>query len=306
MMRLIVFLLVITAAAYGLAQVADRPGTVTLTWLGYQVEVSVLFAIVALGAVLVAAALAWSLLRYIVTRPAELSRQLRERKEERGMEALSQGLIAVGAGDREQAGKFASLARKRLPNEPLTALLRAQAAQLRGDREEARRIFQSMAEQPRTELLGLRGLFLEARREEETEAARQFAQRAMERNPDLAWSVKRAVRAAVPRRRLGRRAENSRRGAPAKTDRPGHCRPTQGRADHRPGERAGGYRACARARPGAGGQQAGAGPCSRGRDHRAVAGGPGQRLPRRQGTVEGVGAVAPSRPGTGLRIPAYG
>ncbi len=188
-MRLLVFLLAVTAIALGLAHLADRPGTVTLTWLGYQVETSVFVAIIALGAVLAAAVLAWSLLRYILTRPAELSRQLRERKEERGVEALSRGLIAVGAGDREQAQKFAALARKRLPKEPLTGLLRAQAAQLRGDRDEARRIFQSMAEQPRTELLGLRGLFLEARREEEMEAARQFAERAMERNPDLAWSV---------------------------------------------------------------------------------------------------------------------
>lgn len=189
MIRLLVFLLAITAVALGLAQLADRPGTVSLTWLGYHLETSIFVAIIALGALLVAAVLLWSMVRYIVTRPSELSRQLRERKEEIGVDALSRGLIAVGAGDREQAEKFATVARKRLPNEPLTGLLRAQAAQLRGDRDEARRIFQSMAEQSRTELLGLRGLFLEARREEEMEAARQFAQRAMERNPDLAWSV---------------------------------------------------------------------------------------------------------------------
>ena len=38
-------------------------------------------------------------------------------------------------------------------------------------------------------MLGLRGLFLEASRENENEAARQFAERAMSRNPDLGWSV---------------------------------------------------------------------------------------------------------------------
>ncbi|MDH3579231.1 MAG: heme biosynthesis protein HemY [Hyphomicrobiales bacterium] len=189
MMRLLVFLLAITGVALGLAQLAERPGTVSLTWLGYQVETSIFVAIIGLAVLLGAAILLWSLIRYIITRPSELSRQLRERKEELGVDALSRGLIAVGAGDKAQAEKFATVARKRLPNEPLTGLLRAQAAQLRGDRDEARRIFQSMAEQPRTELLGLRGLFLEARRVDEMEAARQFAQRAMERNPDLVWSV---------------------------------------------------------------------------------------------------------------------
>ena len=39
------------------------------------------------------------------------------------------------------------------------------------------------------EQLGLRGLFLEAEREGETEAARQYAERALGLNPKLAWSA---------------------------------------------------------------------------------------------------------------------
>src|SRR5205085_12292096 len=54
-----------------------------------------------------------------------------------------------------------------LPREPLTALLRAQTAQLRGDRDAARRSFEAMLDRPETELLGLRGLFLEAHRSNE-------------------------------------------------------------------------------------------------------------------------------------------
>jgi HemY protein len=80
-------------------------------------------------------------------------------------------------------------ARKSLPNEPLTHLLRAQAAQLTGDRTTARRIFEAMLGSPDTEQLGLRGLFLEAQRERETEAARHFAERAVALNPKLPWAV---------------------------------------------------------------------------------------------------------------------
>src|SRR6185312_6775174 len=84
---------------------------------------------------------------------------------------------------------YAAQARKALPHEPLTHLLRAQAAQIGGDRATARRIFEAMLAAPETEQLGLRGLFLEAEREGEHEAARQFAERALQRNAKLGWPV---------------------------------------------------------------------------------------------------------------------
>ena len=80
-------------------------------------------------------------------------------------------------------------ARKSLPNEPLTHLLRAQAAQLAGDRTTARRIFEAMLASPDTEQLGLRGLFLEAQREGEIDAGRHFTERAVALNPKLAWAI---------------------------------------------------------------------------------------------------------------------
>jgi HemY protein len=46
-----------------------------------------------------------------------------------------------------------------------------------------------MLASPDTEQLGLRGLFLEAERENETEAAMQFAERALRLNPKLGWAA---------------------------------------------------------------------------------------------------------------------
>ncbi|MFQ5626901.1 MAG: heme biosynthesis HemY N-terminal domain-containing protein, partial [Methyloligellaceae bacterium] len=189
MWRLTLFMVAVGLTSAGLAWVADKPGILTVEWLGYQVETSVFFAGLALGGVLLAAVLAWSALRYVLSRPAALAELMKRKREKRGLDALSRGLIAVGAGDKDQARKFSSQAHKLLPQEPLTGLLRSQTAQLHGDRAEARAIFQTMADEPKTEMLGVRGLFLEAKRENETEAARQFAERAMRRNPDLAWSV---------------------------------------------------------------------------------------------------------------------
>ena len=138
-----------------------------------------------LGAVL----LAWSMLRWLWSSPAAVGRFFNRRRQKRGLDALSSGMIAVGAGDRALALRYAGQARKALPNEPLTHLLRAQAAQLTGDRATSRRIFEAMLASPDTEQLGLRGLFLEAQREGEQEAARQFAERALKLNPKLAWPV---------------------------------------------------------------------------------------------------------------------
>ena len=189
MVRLVLFLLAVAAAAAGLHWLADRPGTLALDWQGYVVETSVFRAVVLLALTIAGAVLAWSVLRQLWTSPAVVGSLIVRRREQRGLQALSSGIIAIGAGDRASATRSAQLARKALPNEPLTHLLRAQAAQLQGDSATARRIFEAMLATPDTEQLGLRGLFLEAERVGEQEAARQFAERAMRLNPKSDWPV---------------------------------------------------------------------------------------------------------------------
>lgn len=189
MTRLVLFLLGVILLATGLSWLADRPGSLLVTWQGYEIETSVFRAVVIFAALIGLALLVWSILRQIWSSPAAVSHFLTRRRQRRGLDALSSGMIAIGAGDRSMATRYALQARKSLPNEPLTHLLRAQAAQLSGDKVTARRIFEAMLASPDTEQLGLRGLFLEAGREGETEAQRQFAERALKLNPKLSWPV---------------------------------------------------------------------------------------------------------------------
>ncbi|MET0568729.1 MAG: heme biosynthesis HemY N-terminal domain-containing protein [Hyphomicrobiaceae bacterium] len=189
MIRLVLFLAGVAAAAAGLAWLADRPGNLMLTWQGYEVETSVFRAVVILATLIGLGSLAWSIIRQIWLSPAVVGHFLARRRQERGLDALSSGMIAVGAGDRSLATRYAMQARRALPNEPLTHLLRAQAAQLSGDRTTSRRIFEAMLSAPDTEQLGLRGLFLEAERTGEPAAARQFAERALQLNAKLGWPV---------------------------------------------------------------------------------------------------------------------
>jgi len=189
MVRLVLFLFGVIVLATGLSWLADRPGSLLITWQGYEIETSVFRAVVIFAALIGLVVLVWSILTQVWSSPAAISHFLTRRRQRRGLDALSSGMIAIGAGDRSMATRYALQARKSLPNEPLTHLLRAQAAQLSGDKATARRIFEAMLGSPDTEQLGLRGLFLEAGREGEVEAQRQFAERALALNPKLSWPV---------------------------------------------------------------------------------------------------------------------
>ncbi len=189
MIRLVLYLVAVGALAMGLAWLAEHPGTLAIDWHGYTMKTSVFRAVVLLAFLVALATLIWTIGRQIWQSPATVGQFFNRRRQERGLDALSSGMIAIGAGDRSLATKYAVQARKALPNEPLTHLLRAQAAQLQGDRATSRRIFEAMLSTPDTELLGLRGLYLEAEREGEAEAARQFAERALGLNPRLGWPV---------------------------------------------------------------------------------------------------------------------
>lgn len=189
MTRIFFFIVFVVAAAIGLAWLADRPGSVSVEWLGYQIETSAFVGALLVVMLVSAAVLALAVLRYVWTRPAAIAATMRQRKQKQGFDALSRGLLAIGVGDRNQAQRFASIAQRNLPKEPLTALLRAQAAQLKGDDAAARRAFEGMLDTEETELLGVRGLFLEAKRAGDENAARLLAQQAVDRNPKLAWGV---------------------------------------------------------------------------------------------------------------------
>lgn len=187
MVRLLVYLLTIALIAMGLAWLADRPGTLQIVWQGYDIETSVFRAVVLLAAAIASLLFLWSVFRAIWNSPSAIGSRMLKQRQKRGLEALSGGLIAAGAGDAALASRFAMQARKALPHEPLTHLLRAQSAELSGDRAAARRIYEAMIASPETEQFGLKGLFLEAQREGASEAARQFAARALKANPKLGW-----------------------------------------------------------------------------------------------------------------------
>jgi HemY protein len=187
MVRVVIFLGLLCVAALGLTWLADHPGQVELTWGGYRIEAS---AMVALGVVVALAlliALLWAIIRFVFRIPSLVTLARRARRREKGMAALSRGMVAVGAGDSNAAKRHAAEAHRLIGGEPLTHLLRAQAAQLAGDRGGAEAAFKDMLAKEATHTLGLRGLHVEARRRGDHRAALEYAAQAHKHSP-LPWA----------------------------------------------------------------------------------------------------------------------
>jgi len=189
MIRLLVFFAALLGLAFGFAWLADRPGEVTFTWQGWHVETDVMTAAVAAVAGLVVVIFVLGLLRAIWNSPGAVGSFFGRRKRDKGWAALSRGMIAVGAGDHATAVKASGEARDILGAEPLALLLDAQSAQLIGDRGGARKAFERMLESPATRLLGMRGLYVEAVRWGDGEAAARWAGAANTAAPKLAWAA---------------------------------------------------------------------------------------------------------------------
>ena len=188
MIRVALFLVLVGLVAVGAAWLAERPGEVTVLWLGQRIDTSVLVAAAAIALIAAAAVLLWSIVSAILRSPRTVRRALRDRRRARAYRAVSRGLIAIGAGDTGAARKFAREADRLAPSEPLALLLSAQAAQLVGDRPAAEQAFRTMAARPDTRLLGLRGLYVEAQRRDDGAAARHYAEQAVKAAPALPWA----------------------------------------------------------------------------------------------------------------------
>jgi HemY protein len=188
MWRALLFIALLALAAFGAVWLADRPGNVLITWGGYRAETSVAVTVVMIVGAALLLSLLWSAVRFIMMLPGRMTFASRTRKRARGYQAVSRGMVAVGAGDPLAARRYAKEAERLLGGEPLTLLLKAQAAQVSGDRPAAEAAFARLMEDPETRVLGLRGLFVEARRRGDTDTAHEYAAEAARLAPAATWA----------------------------------------------------------------------------------------------------------------------
>lgn len=187
MFRVLRFMLVIGILSVMAAWLADNPGSVTMQWRGYRIDTSFSLLLTSVAAIAVTAALLYRLWLFICRSPADISRLWREGRRRKGYMALTRGLVAVAAGDVEEAGRQSKRAEALLEDPPLTMLLSAQASQLGGDEKAAGKFFSAMREKTETEFLGLRGLLTQAMKRRHWDEALQLAEKAYKLRPKSMW-----------------------------------------------------------------------------------------------------------------------
>lgn len=190
MLRVLLFFLFLASLAFADAWFMQRPGEIDVSWQGYHLQTSLSVGVGVAIVFICAIIFSWSLLSFVFRLPAAMSFSSRSRRRDKGFAALSRGLIAISAGDAQTAKKAATEATQHLRNEPLALLLKAQAAQLAGETEQAEQAFKAMAHHADLRLIGLRGLHIQAHHRGEVERAHHFASLAHEIAPSLPWTTK--------------------------------------------------------------------------------------------------------------------
>ena len=186
------FGLVLLAAALA-SWLGAQPGMLSFEWLGWQVEMRTSLAVALLVVLAVALLGLDRLLRGILALPAWLGRNLTRRRTESGHRALALGLMAVSAGEPDEARRQASRAQRLLAAPQLTDLLSAQAAHLSGDHRAADRYFTSLTRDKDTAFLGHVGLARLALEKDEPEAALAAARTALEIRPKSALAARQVM-----------------------------------------------------------------------------------------------------------------
>ncbi|MBX3445483.1 MAG: heme biosynthesis protein HemY [Parvibaculaceae bacterium] len=189
MLRALYTFLIIAVLSGIAIWLADNPGELVMHWRGYEIRTSFVIGVAAMALAAFLALFVYRIVVSFIETPASVSAFLEKRRQQKGFLALSRGMVAVAAGDAGDAKRYAAQAHKLLDAPPLTLLLAAQAAQLEGDEAGATKYFEEMLAAPETEFLGLRGLFIQARRAGDRDRALAHARRAFTLRPQTPWAA---------------------------------------------------------------------------------------------------------------------
>jgi HemY protein len=186
--RLAYWLIVSLLVTAGIAWLIGLPGILTIEMLGFRVQPRLGVAAFLVIAAITVVILVWGLVKRIVAAPYYIARRSRERRKDLGFLALSDGFIALQAGDANRARQLAREAQGNLPRNAAAQLLEARADLALGDMHSAREHYRALISNRKTALAALSGLYDQARQQGRTDAALTFAQKALDIAPQAPWA----------------------------------------------------------------------------------------------------------------------
>jgi HemY protein len=191
LLKIFLFLALAAALAFGAAWILETPGQVRIAFgdrefflspIGFVISVVVLIA-VALVLLKLIGFLA-ALGRFLMGDETAISRYFSRSRERRGFDALSDGMVALAAGDPKLASKKAAKAEKLLHRPDVTRIITAQAAEMRGDRPQAFETYKAMLANDRTRPVALDGLTRIKLEDGDTDTALALAEKSFALRPD--------------------------------------------------------------------------------------------------------------------------
>lgn len=167
---------------------AETPGKVTLEWLGWRLDTSVAMLFVLVTALLVLGTFLIRTWGTLVGAGRALRDARKDKRLNRGLDALAYGFSAVRGGDPAAAAKAGREAKSALGDRHAVTLLLQQTARVNGDRNTASAEARNLLTEPAMEAAALRDLAEAAMQAGDREGALGHAVRALGRKPPLRWA----------------------------------------------------------------------------------------------------------------------
>ena len=190
LIKILAFVLGVTALTYGAMELSNVSGEVLITFGGLEMRLGPLEVAFGLVGMVV---LVWILfklvgllvafLRFLNGDETAVTRYFTRNRIERGYQAMSEGMMAIASGEGHLALAKAAKAEKFLDKPELTTLLTAQAAELAGDKKKAEEAYKKLVTDDRTRFVGIRGLMVQRLQDGDTETALKLAEKAFALKP---------------------------------------------------------------------------------------------------------------------------
>ena len=188
--KILVFVAIIGLLAMGAMFLMETSGGVQITVAGTEYTLGPLQSVIALGVLVVAVWVFFKLLSLLVATlkflngdETALSRYFDRSREQRGYQALGDGLMALASGEGRVAMSKATKAEKLLNKPELTNLLVAQAAEMNGDTKKASETYKKLVTNNATRFVGVRGIMKQKLAEGDDDTARKLAEKALAIKP---------------------------------------------------------------------------------------------------------------------------
>ncbi len=190
LLKILVFVAIIALLAFGAGILMETSGGVQITVAGVEYTLGALQSVLALAVLVLLVWVFFKLLSLLIATlkflngdETAISRYFDKGREQKGYQALSEGLMALASGEGRLAMAKASRASRYLEKPELTDLLTAQAAEMAGDTKKAAEAYKRLLGNQNTRFVGVRGIMKQKLSEGDKETALQLAEKALALRP---------------------------------------------------------------------------------------------------------------------------